>query len=94
MMRGMHFVLFYDYVPDMLERRKPFREAHLALLRTLHAEGRLVMAGAFQPLEGGLLVFRADAPAEVEAFVKADPYAQNGLVTAWRIREWTVAIGG
>jgi uncharacterized protein len=90
----LYFALFYDYVPDIAERRKPHREAHLALLRALHAEGRLAMAGAFQPLDGALLIFKVDAPAEVEAFVKADPYARNGLVTSWRIREWTVVVGG
>jgi len=90
----VHLALFYEYVPDILERRKPFREEHLALLRALHAEGKLVMAGAFQPADGALLLFRADTPAEVEAFVRADPYARNGLVTGWRIREWTVAVGG
>ncbi len=90
----MHFALFYEYVPDILERRKPFREEHLALLRRLHGEGKLVMAGAFQPVDGALLLFRAEAPADVEAFVKADPYARNGLVTRWHVREWTVAVGG
>lgn len=90
----MHFALFYEYVPDILERRKPYREEHLALLRRLQADGKLVMAGAFQPPDGALFLFRADAAAEVEAFVKADPYARNGLVPAWRIREWTVAVGG
>jgi uncharacterized protein YciI len=30
----------------------------------------------------------------VEAFTKADPYVQNGLVTGWRIREWNVVVGG
>ncbi len=90
----MHFALFYEYVPDILERRKPFRDEHLALLRELQGQGKLVMAGAFQPPDGALLLFRADGAAEVEAFVKADPYARNGLVTRWRIREWTVAVGG
>ena len=89
----MYLALFYDYVPDMLERRKAHRDAHLALVRRLHAEGRIALAGAFQPVDGALLVFRADGPAEVEAFVKADPYVQHGLVTSWRIREWTVAVG-
>jgi uncharacterized protein YciI len=89
----VHYALFYEYVPDILERRKPFREEHLALLRKLHGEGRLVMAGAYQPADGALLLFRGDSPADAEAFVKADPYARNGLVTSWRVREWTVAIG-
>lgn len=90
----MYLVLFYDYVPDMLERRVPHREAHLALVRRLHAEGRIALAGAFTPLDSSLLVFRADGPAEVEAFVKADPYVQHGLVTSWRIREWSLVVGG
>ncbi len=28
-----------------------------------------------------------------EAFVAADPSVKNGLVTAWRVRPWTVVIG-
>jgi len=52
------------------------------------------MAGAFNPVDGALLIFRAGSPDEVEAFVRQDPYVLNGLVTAWRIREWTVVVGG
>ncbi len=90
----MYCALLYDTVPDYLERRKPFREAHLALVRQHHQQGRIVMAGAFQPPDGALLVFRVESPAEVEAFVKADPYVKNGVVTGWRIREWIVVAGG
>lgn len=90
----MYFALLYDPAPDYLERRKPLREAHLALVREYHQQGRIVMAGAFQPPDGALLVFRVESAAEVEAFVKADPYARNGAVTGWRIREWNVVVGG
>lgn len=90
----MYFALLYDPAPDYLERRTPFREAHLALVRRLHAQGRIVMAGAFTPPDGALLVFRVDSAAEVEAFVKADPYVQNRVVTGWRVREWAVVVGG
>ena len=89
----MHFALIYEYVPDVVERRKPFREAHLALLRSLHAEGRLLQAGAFQPADGALLLFRTGSAAEVQAFVDADPYVRNGLVSRWTIREWNVVVG-
>ena len=67
---------------------------HLALARQWHGEGRLVMGGAFNPVTGTLLVFRAASAAEVEEFVKSDPYVKNGLVKRWEIREWTVVIGG
>jgi uncharacterized protein YciI len=90
----VYFALLYETMPDHAERRKPLRAEHLALAERFHREGKLVLAGAFNPIEGALLVFRCGAAAEVEEFVKADPYVRNGLVTSWRVREWTVVIGG
>ncbi len=90
----MFFALLYDPAPDYLERRKAFREEHLALVREYHRQGTLLMAGAFDPPDGALLVFRADSPAVVEEFVKADPYPRHGVVTGHRIRAWTVVVGG
>jgi uncharacterized protein len=92
---AMYFALLYETVPDHVERRKPFRDEHLALAREHHAAGKLLLAGAFaEPAEGALLVFRCDSADEVEEFVRRDPYVRNGLVTSWRIRPWTVVIGG
>ena len=34
--------------------------------------------------------FRAEPAVE---FAKADPYVRNGLVTRWRVREWTTVVG-
>ena len=90
----MYFALLYETVPDHVERRKPFRAEHLALAEEERRAGRLVLAGAFDPPDGALLVFRGEAPVDVEAFVARDPYVRNGLVTAWRIRPWTVVVGG
>jgi uncharacterized protein YciI len=38
-----------------------------------------------------VLVFRSAAAAS--AFAEADPYVVNGLVTSWRVRQWTVVVG-
>lgn len=90
----MYFVLFYDYVPDVLEKRTPYRPDHLSLAREAHAGGRLLLAGAFDPpADGALFVFKADSAAEVEDFVRRDPYVKNGIVTGWRVKPWTVVIG-
>ncbi len=90
----MHYLLIYDYVDNILERRTPFRDRHLALVRAAHQRGELPMAGALaDPVDGAVLVFRADGPAAVEEFVRQDPYVANGLVTGWRIRPWTVVVG-
>lgn len=91
----MYFVLSYDYVPDVLERRTPFRADHLALAREHHEAGKLLLAGAFDPpTDGALFVFRVESAAEVEAFVARDPYVANGVVTGHRIRPWNVVVGG
>ena len=90
----MHWLLSYDYVADIATRRAPYREAHLRLVRDLHDQGVLLMAGAVgDPIEGALLVFTAEDQAVVEDFVARDPYVEAGLVTAWQIRPWNVVVG-
>jgi uncharacterized protein YciI len=90
----MHYLLFYDAAPDYLERRPQFRAEHLALARAAHARGELVLGGALaNPVDGAVLLFRCDSIAPIEAFVAADPYVKNGLVSRWHIREWTTVVG-
>jgi uncharacterized protein YciI len=52
-------------------------------------------AGALaDPIDRALLVWSTDDESVVEAFVQADPYVKQGLVTRWSIQPWTVVIGG
>ena len=90
----MHYLLFYDAAPDYLERRPAFRSEHVALARAAHARGELVLGGALaDPVDGAVLLFKCDSIAPIEAFIAADPYVRNGLVTRWRIRAWTTVVG-
>jgi uncharacterized protein YciI len=51
------------------------------------------MAGALgTPPTGGLFVFRVDDPAQIDAFVAADPYVAGGIVTGHRVVPWNVVI--
>jgi len=78
----------------MLDKRAPFREKHLALVKSYQDQKKMVLAGAYtEPLDGALLIFKVDSAAEVEQFTQADPYVQNSLVSKWRIREWNVVAG-
>ena len=91
----MYFILFYQTVDNYVERRAPFREEHLKHALAAHEEGALVMAGVLDsPPDGAVLVFRGESPLVAEEFARQDPYVRNGLVTEWRVRPWTVAIGG
>jgi uncharacterized protein len=90
----MHYLLFYDVVPDYVERRAAFREAHLAHGRAAVARGELVLGGALaKPVDGAVLLFRGPGPEVAETFAATDPYVLNGLVTGWRVREWTTVVG-
>lgn len=89
----MYWILFYDLVDDYLERRAPLRDQHLGLANEYLERRELVMAGALaDPADRAVLVFEADDPAVIEAFVQRDPYVAQGLVTNWTIRKWTVVL--
>jgi uncharacterized protein YciI len=88
---GTHQILFYDYVENVVERRAPHREAHLALVAEWVRSGRIVMAGALgDPPTGAAIVFLGGDPADAERFAEKDPYVAAGIVTARRVVPWTV----
>ncbi len=86
---GPHYILFYDFVENILERRAPHREAHMKEIRAAKDDGRIVMGGPVgDPPTGAVIVFKDRAAAE--AFTQSDPYVANGLVTDWRVDSWAV----
>jgi len=88
-----YFTLTYEVVDDFVNKRTPFRPAHLTGVREAHARGELIMAGALAEPAGALLVFRAADKSVAENFAKADPYVNEGLVKSWSVRPWTVVVG-
>jgi uncharacterized protein YciI len=90
----VYWILFYDVVDDYVERRRPLRAGHLERARQAYERGDLVMAGALaDPADGAVLVFRGPSAAAAEQFATEDPYVIEGLVTSWRVRQWTVVVG-
>ena len=90
----MHYLLIYDVGDDYVTRRAPLRAAHLAHARAAIDRGELVLGGALaNPADGAVLLFRGDSPEAAAAFAAADPYVTHGLVTRWRVREWTTVVG-
>lgn len=89
-----HWLLFYDYVPDYLERRAPVRPEHFAHAQAYRDRGELVMAGAFgEEPQGAVLAFRAETAEVAESFARHDPYVRDGIVTEWRVRRWVMVMG-
>jgi uncharacterized protein YciI len=90
----MHYLLFYEFVPEYLERRGQYRNAHLTLAWDSNERGELVLGGAYaDPADGALLLFKGDSPDVAARFAEADPYVRAGLVTRWHVRTWTTVAG-
>lgn len=84
-------MLNYVYVDNMAEKRAPFRAAHLAHAREAAAKGDLLIGGAFEDMEHGMMLFRSSAAAE--EFGMNDPYVLNELVPHFGIRMLSAAAG-
>jgi uncharacterized protein len=89
-----HYVLLMEFSEDYEARRPQFRDDHLTKAWAAVERGELVLAGALtEPLDTGLILFKAETPEPVERFAAADPYINNGLVRSWHIREWATVVG-
>lgn len=89
------YLLRYDYIPDVLEKRGPYREGHLDLAKKLIAEGTCLSGGptgepGVEVPTGALFIFTDLEAAKL--FVNEDPYTQNGIVTGHSIEEWNVVV--
>merc|ERR1719384_1313514 len=79
---GQYFALFYDYVDNILEKRKPVRSDHLKHITEYVDDGRCKLGGGWADnnVDGALIVFQCKDKSEIEEFVQRDPYFKNGLV--------------
>ncbi|KAF4029779.1 YCII-related domain-containing protein [Phytophthora infestans] len=88
-----YYILRYEYVGDILDRRGPFRAEHLERAVSAKKDGHVVMGGALvNPPDAGVFVFNVADKQTIDDFVKADPYVLNDLVSSYSIREWMVVV--
>jgi uncharacterized protein YciI len=90
-----NYLLRYDYVPDVLEKRGPYRADHLNLAKRMIAENKCSGGGPVGEINmkvptGALFIF-SDLEA-AQSFVKEDPYVENGIVTKHTIEEWNIVV--
>ena len=91
----MFYILFYKTAENYMEKRKAFRELHLAYATKALERGELILAGALaDPADSAILVFKGESPKAAEDFAKNDPYVLNSVIVDWNVRLWNVVIGG
>lgn len=79
-----YIVHAYDYIdPGALDRRMAVRPAHLAYVRQLKEKGQFVLGGALlgpeQTMIGSMLILDMDTEADLQNYLKTDPYIVQGV---------------
>ena len=82
------FVMWGSYCDNVLEKRAPFRQAHLDNLKALHEAGTLLTVGPTQDVTKVFSVYVTTDMAAARNLVESDPYWQNGIWTDYEIHEW------
>lgn len=69
----------------LMENKKPLDEllvkAHVAHLRELECQGKLVLCGPFSDYPGGMVILSVKSAAEATAIAQADPFVSSGCKT-------------
>ena len=85
------YIMWGSYCENALEKRTPYRQAHLTGLAEQKEKGILITLG---PTKDNTLVFgiyEAETEAQVRELVESDPYWQNQIWTEYQIKEWIQA---
>jgi uncharacterized protein YciI len=77
-----------SYCDNALEKRTPYREAHLKGLQAQKDAGTLVALGPTVDNAKVFGIYEADSDAQVRELVEQDPYWQNGIWTDFEIYAW------
>ncbi len=80
------FVVVSEFLADR-EVLRTYRDAHLAYLSALKAEGKLSIAGPFTDGQGGMYILSAQGEAEARRLAEGDPYQAAGL-RSFVVRSW------
>lgn len=88
--------------PDVLDRRAAAREQHLARLRALRDEGRLLAAGPCPAVDaedpgpagfsGSIVIARFESLQEARAWAEADPYVAARVHASVEVRPFRLVL--
>jgi uncharacterized protein YciI len=87
----MRFVVWGRYCDNVLEKRAPFRDEHLAGLQHQKDSGLLITLGPTADVSHVFGIYEAESQEQVESLVKNDVYWRNGIWTELEIHPWIQA---
>ena len=85
------YIMWGSYCENAIEKRSPYRQAHLAGLATQKERGKLITIGPTKDNTKVFGIYEAEDKAIVSQLIEADPYWQNGIWTEYEVKEWIQA---
>ncbi|WP_371378868.1 YciI family protein [Thalassotalea aquiviva] len=99
----MLYMIYSEDVPNSLEKRLSVRDKHLARLKTLQDQGRLVIAGPCPAIDsndpgqagftGSLLVLEFDCLEDAKRWADDDPYMAAGVYQKVTVKPYKKVFG-
>jgi uncharacterized protein len=86
------FVVWGSYCENVLEKRTPYRQAHLDGLKEQKERGILLTIGPTADVTKVFAIYEAEDEGTVRGLIESDPYWQNGIWTEYDVKEWIQAI--
>jgi len=85
------FTTAFSSMDDVRRQAPEAFQRHIERTRRLHAEGVVLMAGAFLEPQGGPISTMAVLASReaAEEFIRGDPFVELGKVAHHEIREWS-----
>lgn len=87
------FAVHYTYSEATIAARDTHRPRHRAWLAERLAAGQLLSSGPYPDGSGALLLFRAPDAGDLDELLRADPFAEEGLIDAVRAIAWQPVMG-
>lgn len=82
------YVVWGSYCENVLEKRTPYRQAHLDNLVKQKESGVLITIGPTKDVTKVFGIYEADDETTVRQLIESDPYWQNGIWTDYEVHEW------
>lgn len=85
------YILWGRYCDNALEKRQPYRQAHLDGLAQQKDSGILVTLGPTADNTQVFGIYEAEDEASVRQLIENDPYWKHGIWTEYEVKAWIQA---
>jgi uncharacterized protein YciI len=85
------YVVIGTYCQGAEEKRKPYRDEHMARLQALKDGGKIVTLGPTKDFTKLFAVLETESEAEARDVIEGDPYWTEGIWSDYELHEWIQA---